>query len=90
MSSSNKSILAPVPVVRGGNICLYPDKSISGSQWDVFNLMGESQASLSFSSGYNECWDTSNVGPGVYAVRVKENYTDGTSATFWQKVLVTP
>jgi hypothetical protein len=51
--------------------------------------MGESQASLSFSNGFKNCW-TPNIGPGVYAIRVRQFYQNGSSSTFWQKIVVTP
>ena len=90
LSSLGKAVLAPVPVSKGGTICLYPDRPIQSSQWDVFNFVGESQASLSFSTAFNNCWNTTGMGAGVYMVRVKLAYADGTHATLWKKIVITP
>jgi hypothetical protein len=88
LSFLGKALLAPVPILKGNNLCLYPDKPLSGSQWEIFNFVGESQGSVIFSTGLNNCWNTSNVGPGVYLIKVILNYSDGTSATFWKKIIV--
>ncbi len=90
LSSFGQPILAPVPVPKGGTICLYPDRPIQSSQWDVFNFIGESQASISFSSGLNDCWNTAGTAAGVYLVRVKLDYADNTKATIWKKIVITP
>ncbi len=90
LSSFGQPILAPVPVTKGGTICLYPDRTIQSSQWDIFNFMGESQASLAFSTGLNDCWNTAGAAAGVYMVRVKLDYADGTKATIWKKIVITP
>ncbi|HUO57778.1 MAG TPA: hypothetical protein VMV05_06340, partial [bacterium] len=90
LSHLGQAVLAPVPVPRGGNICLYPDRPILGSQWDVFSFTGESVASLNFTNGANNCWPTSGIGPGVYSVRLKLNYADGTRSTLWKKIVVSP
>jgi photosystem II stability/assembly factor-like uncharacterized protein len=90
LSSLGQAVLAPVPVSKGGSICLYPDKPIQSSQWDVFNFVGQSQASLSFSTAFNNCWNTTGVGAGVYLARVKLVYADGTLKTLWQKIVIKP
>ncbi len=90
LSSFGQAILAPVPVSKGGTICLYPDKPIQSSQWDVFNFVRESKATLTFSSGLNDCWNTTGTAAGVYLVRVKMVYADGTKATIWKKIVITP
>jgi hypothetical protein len=84
-----KAVVGPVPVSRGGNICLYPEKPIAGSQWDVFDLVGESIASMNIGAGAQPCWNTTSVPPGIYIIRLKLSYSDGTAGTTWQKVLVT-
>jgi subtilase family serine protease len=90
LSSLGQAVLAPVPVSKGDTICLYPDRPIQSSQWDVFNFVGESQASLSFSTAFNNCWNTTGMGAGVYMVRVKMVYADGTNTTLWKKIVITP
>ena len=82
-------ILAPVPVSRGTPLCLYPDAPILSSQWDVFNFVGESVVSLGFPSPFQNCWDTGGVAAGVYLVRLKITYANGSVLTFWRKVVVT-
>jgi len=89
LSNLGKTVLGPVPLPRGGNLCLFPDKPVSGSQWDVFDMVAESIASVSFSGSAQACWNTAGVPPGIYIARVKLTYSDGTSGTIWQKILVT-
>jgi hypothetical protein len=88
LSNLGGTVLAPVPVSRGNSIFLFPDKPITGSQWDVFNLLGESIASLTFSSPTGNSWNTQGVAPGVYSLRLKLNYSDGTEGTVWKKIVV--
>jgi hypothetical protein len=83
-------VLAPVPAHRGGDICLYPDERISGSKWEVYNVMGVSVKSLTFNSPYGNCWNTSGVAPGVYFVLLNLSYADGKETKAWKKVVVTP
>jgi hypothetical protein len=88
LSGMGKAVLGPVPVPRNGNLCLYPDKPLVSSQWDVYNFVGESVAHTAFGSETRPCWNTSGISPGLYSVRLKLAYLDGTTGTTWQKVLV--
>jgi hypothetical protein len=88
VSGLDGTVLAPVPVQVGGTLYLFPDKPITGSQWDIFNLLGESVTSLSFSSPAGNSWNTQGVAPGVYAIRLKLSYSDGTETTIWKKIVV--
>gem|GEM_PF-1525947 len=88
LSNLGSAVLAPMPVSTGGSVCLFPDRPISGSQWDVYNLLGESAASLTFANPQGNCWNTQGTSPGVYLVRLKLSYSDGTSATLWKKIVV--
>lgn len=88
LSGLGGPVLAPVPVLMGNSIFLFPDRPIEASQWDIFNLLGESVASLSFSSPLSNSWNTQGVAPGLYAVRLKLSYSDGTSAIVWKKIVV--
>ena len=89
LSSLGGAVLAPVPVSAGNPICLFPDRPITGSQWDIFNFVGESVASLSFSAPLYNCWNTQGVAPGIYLIRLQLSYSDGTTATQWKKIVVT-
>lgn len=90
LSNLGQVVLAPVPVSKGGTICMYPDNPIAGSQWDIFTFTGESLASLTFLNGLKNCWDTTGVSPGVYLIRLKVNYLDGSNSTVWKKIIVKP
>jgi len=89
LSNIGNALLGPVPVPRGGNLCLFPDKPISTVQWDVFNLYGEVAARFIVTALSSQpCWSTIGVPPGMYIVRLKLSYGDGTAGTAWQKVVV--
>jgi hypothetical protein len=88
LSGLGKVVLAPVPVQAGSPVCLYPDNPIASSQWDIFNVLAESVASLSFNSPSDNCWNTTGVAPGLYFVRLKITYADGHSMTQWRKVII--
>lgn len=66
---------------------MYPDKPIQSCQWDVYDWIGASIASLNF-NGNNACWNVSGVPPGIYIVRIKVIYRDGDTGTTWQKIVV--
>jgi len=83
-----KAVLGPVPVPKGGNLCLFPDKPTSAVQWDVFDMYGEVIAHLNITEAGQPCWSTNGVSPGIYIVRLKLTYSDGTAGTTWQKVVV--
>jgi hypothetical protein len=85
--SMGKPVLCPVPVPRNGNLCLFPDKPYQTSHWDVYDWVGVSIASLNFGGG-NACWNVQGVPPGIYIVRIKMTYLDGSSSTTWQKIVV--
>ncbi len=90
LSKLGQAVLAPVPVSRGGKICLFPDYPILNSQWDVFNFTGESVAGFSFPDSQKNCWDTAGIGPGVYMVRIKLKYADGSDGVVWKKIIIKP
>jgi hypothetical protein len=77
-----------MPVRDGDPVCLYPNDPIQSSQWEIFNLMGESLASLSFPTGQNNCWSTAGVAPGVYIVQMKLTYADGHAAVVKKKIVI--
>jgi len=77
-----------MPLRTGDTLCLYSEKPLASSRWEIFNLMGESIATLSFNSGYSECWPTSGVAPGVYLVRMKLTYADGHTETVSKRIVI--
>ncbi len=87
LSTTGNPVLCPVPVSRNGNLCLFPDKPILSSHWDVYDWIGVSIASLNFGSNQG-CWNVGNLPPGIYIVRIKVIYPDGSGQTNWQKVVV--
>jgi hypothetical protein len=88
LSNLGRAVLGPVPVPRGGNLCLFPDKPINSTVWDVYNLKGEFVAHLEINSTSQPCWTTVGVPPGLYLVRLNLTYSDGTTGTVWQKVVL--
>lgn len=90
LSKLGSVVLAPVPVAKGGTLCLYPDVPIRDSQWDIFNFTGESVASLRFTNDLKNCWDTGGTGPGVYLARLRIRYPDGSESVQWKKIIIKP
>jgi hypothetical protein len=90
LSNNLGVVLAPVPVHRGEDICLYLDTPITGSHWDVFNVMGVLLKRIDFSNPYSDCWNTAGFTPGVYYVRLKLSHPDGTETKTWKKIVVVP
>ena len=82
-----KPILGPVPCPRNSKLCLFPDKPALSSQWDVYDWVGVSIASLNFGTS-NACWNVTGIPPGIYIVRIKMIYLDGSASTTWQKIVV--
>ena len=88
LSGLGKVVLAPMPLRTGDNLCLYPEKPLASSHWEIFNLMGESIAKLSFDTGYSDCWPTQGVAPGIYLVRMKLTYADGHTETVSKRIVI--
>jgi hypothetical protein len=83
-----KAVVGPVPVHRGSPVCLYLPKAAISSTWDVYNPAGQRVANLSYDNGAQACWDTVKVAPGLYYVKAKVSYADGSSGDVLQKVVV--
>jgi hypothetical protein len=90
LSDGQGVVLAPMPVHRGGDLCLYPESPIIGSRWEVYNVLGISVADRTYTSPIGNCWDTGGFAPGMYFVRLTLSYTDGKETKTWKKVVVTP
>jgi hypothetical protein len=80
-------ILAPVPVRSGDSICLYNGGEPVSASWQVYSVMGERIADLSSGPG-ETCWNTTGTASGIYFVRIKLTYSDGTSCTALKKIIV--
>jgi len=81
-------VLGPVPVPRGGNAYIFPDKPITACTLDIFDLVGEIEAHVPFSGTGQPVWNTGNIAPGIYIAIIKVNYVDGTTGTTTQKIVV--
>jgi hypothetical protein len=68
-------------------ICLFVNKPDLSSQWDIYDIAGELVAPLSFGSG-EACWSHPGIASGLYLVRVRVNYQDGTTADKIFKVII--
>jgi hypothetical protein len=84
-SALGKAVLAPVPAKAGEPVCLFTESTPISSRWTVYNLAGDRVAALSFNGSMGHCWDTSNVKPGIYLVKV--GFEDaGGAKTLLQKI----
>jgi hypothetical protein len=90
LSNGQGVVLAPMPVKKGGRVCLYADRTISACRWDVFNLMGVSLKHFAATSLAESCMTTDDLAPGIYMVRLNLMYPGGDESTVWKKVLVQP
>ena len=69
-------------------MCLYLPKAAERSQWAIYTLAGGLVASPQFSGGFDQCWSTHGLAPGLYFVRLVIAYGDGTQETRLQKVAI--
>jgi hypothetical protein len=90
LSALGENVLAPVPAHRDEKVCCYFIQPIQDGSLEVFNVAGERVALSDKEGSAGLCWDPSNTSPGVYYVRVKAVFADGTRADFWRKALVVP
>jgi hypothetical protein len=77
-----------VPVTAGSPICLYSTQSLISSEWFIYNVAGQHVATLNFGNSPTQCWDTMGVARGLYYVKLKTVFVNGTSASEWHKVVV--
>ena len=90
LSGLGSWVLAPVPVKQGQNLCLYPDGPLRSSDWNFFDMVGDSLVHQNFTGSSQNCWTVSGLSPGLYLARIQLNYLDGSSKTGWQKIVVVP
>jgi hypothetical protein len=88
LSDIGKVVLGPVPIPRGGNVYLFPDKPINAATLEIFDLIGEIEARVTYIGSDQLVWNTGNIAPGVYMAIIKVDYTDGTTGTTTQKIVV--
>jgi hypothetical protein len=79
--------LGPNVAQDGQPICLFLNKPVLSSQWTIYDIAGELVASLSFGSE-EACWSHPGIASGLYLVRVRVNYQDGTTADKIFKVII--
>jgi hypothetical protein len=83
-------VVAPVPAKAGTNVCLYFDKPPASCTWEIFNVLGQKVATLSYAQLQGNCWNTNGVPPGVYFVEIKITYEDGTTSQIMKKAVISP
>jgi len=88
LSGTGTVVLGPVPIPRGGNVYLFPDKPINSATLEIFDLVGEIEARVSYVGADQLIWNTGNIAPGIYMAIIKVNYTDGTSGNTTQKIVI--
>jgi hypothetical protein len=86
-SNQAKAIWGPVPVRSGDPMTLYFDKTPQGGSYQVYNVEWQNVAQDSF-SGSAAYLQTASLSPGVYMVRTKIEYTDGSTRTVFQNIIV--
>jgi len=67
---------------------MFPDKPTNETVLDVYDLNGNFVIHLDIAGQNKLCWSTAGVPPGLYSVRMKLSYSDGSSGTTWQKVVL--
>jgi hypothetical protein len=55
---------------------------------DIFDLIGEIEAHVTYNGSGQPVWNTGNIAPGIYIAVIKVNYDDGTNGTTTQKIVV--
>ncbi|HXB97460.1 MAG TPA: alkaline phosphatase family protein, partial [bacterium] len=85
-----KTAFGPVPAHKGTPICVYYERPVASSHWDIYNLAGQKVSSLDFGGQANPCWDSSAAAPGIYMIRSALKFPDGSGKTVWNKVILQP
>jgi hypothetical protein len=85
-----KTAYGPVPAKKGQPICVYYEKAVASSHWDVYNFAGKKVSALDFGNEANPCWDPTNAAPGIYMIRTSMVFNDGSSKSVWNKVVLQP
>ena len=80
--------MGPVPIPRGGNGYIFPDKPINKCTLEIFDLVGEIEARVIYNGSGQPVWNTGNIAPGMYIAIIKVFYVDGTNGTNMQKIVV--
>jgi hypothetical protein len=84
-----KPILGPVPQRAGQDVVLGLPRPAAHSEWWVYNLALRQVASLTFGSE-RAAWHTPGVAAGIYRVKCKVTYADGSTYEGWHTVALVP
>jgi hypothetical protein len=87
-SNLNASIVAPMPVRRGQEWCLYFQESPVSAELEIFNSAGERVKKLALGGGAQACW-VADFAPGIYWIHLKIQ-SAGTTEIRIQKAAVLP
>ena len=79
--------LGPNIAKNGEAICLFLNKPVLDSTWDVYTLAGERVTHLVFGTE-KACWDHPGIASGLYLIRVQAHYLDGTHADNTFKAII--
>jgi hypothetical protein len=78
------------PVVRRGEaLCAYPAKTLSDSQWELYNSAGQKVGTLS-QGGASVCMGTNSLAAGLYLLRARSSFADGSASDELKKVVILP
>jgi tripartite motif-containing protein 71 len=91
MSSSGLGAVVawPVPARPGQSLCLAFERQPSSAEWEAYNAAGERVATAS-TIGESHCWQSPTLAPGVYFLRLKVGFADGSSTEKTQKLVFVP
>jgi hypothetical protein len=70
-----------MPAKAGDLVCYYTQAAPLSEEWEIYSVLGERVATLSFMGGQSGCWDTHGVGKGLYFVKIKTTLVGGTVET---------
>jgi hypothetical protein len=86
---ASKPLLGPVPQHSGQPVILGLPKPAAHSEWWVYSLNFKLVSTLTFGEE-KASWSTSGIAAGVYRVKCKVTYLDGSSYEGWQTVALVP
>lgn len=89
-SGTGGELLAPVPLKSGAVLVLYASGPLSSSHWEVYRVDLRKVAELDFGALDNPAWSSVGAAPGLYFVRLKLQYLDGSSRETVRKIVVVP
>ena len=87
LSPIGRLSLGPNVAKNGEAICLFLNKPVSESTWDVYTIAGERVTRLTFGTE-KACWDHPGIASGLYLIRVRVHYLDGNKADSTFKAII--